>query len=229
MTGEGMAAFRASLEPIAEKMTPEQREAFEWAVSDFDLERLHREYPNKSAREIISGEVQMVLETYPRRIAELEPRAAELRRVREALGRVEAKDARFLIDTDTFGFQPKIRATILNGSDLPISTLDWHAALFIDGKSEPVATSVLTSSFRSEGGLSPGDERTVTFKIGFVSGDRKWTTLEIRNATDTRVVLKPDIESVRDFGDRRYIDSDVETQILRLQEAIQAARKYQQI
>src|SRR5690606_16691723 len=45
VTGEGRAAFRASLEPIAEKMTPEQREAFEWAVSDFDLERLHREYP----------------------------------------------------------------------------------------------------------------------------------------------------------------------------------------
>ena len=64
--------YRASLDPLLPKMSKHELEAFDWAVSDFDLTKLHSKYPGASPRKIIRSEVREVLDTYPERVKALE-------------------------------------------------------------------------------------------------------------------------------------------------------------
>lgn len=229
VTGEGVEPYRESLAVIENEASEFEIEAFNWAVSDFDLDRLHREYPGSTPRKVIRTEVQKVKDTYPERIEALEELAEEQGPVREELGKIVATDAKFFIEKDFFGLQPKIRASIINGSSLPVSGLEWTASLYIDGAAEPVVTKVLSNDYRRNGGLEPGDAYTVTFKIGHVRGDDRWTTLEIRNAETTRVVLEAVPGSVKDFGDRRYLPTDPIREVKLLQAGLEAAEKYAEI
>lgn len=225
-TGSTSEAYRASLDPIFTQMSAEQQEAFDWAVSDLDLAELHAKYPNASPSEIIRGEVDEVLETYPDKIQELKRRLVEEKPVREDLRKIVATRSRFFIDSNFFGLQPKIEASIVNGSSRPVSQLAWTASLFVGDATEPVATTVLNNDYRPNGGLKPGDTFTVTFKVGFVKGDERWTTLEIRNAASTRVELVPVLDSIRDFGDRPYLANDATREIENLESNIMRAEGY---
>lgn len=229
VTNSTQEAYRASLDPLIAKMTPEEVKAFDWAVSDFDLPKLNAKYPRASQREIIRGEVRNVLDTYPGKIATLKADAARDAPVRADLKRIEAVAAQFFIDKNFFGLQPKIKASVINRSSRPVSQLKWNASLFLDGAATPVAQTVLTSDYRNNGGMKPGDAFTTTFNVGFVKGDERWTTLEIRNATKTRVQLELVIDSVQDFGDRHYIGVDPVMQINKLEAVIEAAKSFSDI
>lgn len=229
VTGSTQEAYRSSLDPVYAQMTAKEQKAFDWAVSDFDVPTLHSQYPNGSPLEIIRGEVRHVLESYPDRIKALHVQQARDAPLRAELGRIVATNARFTLERNFFGLQPTIRATITNGSGKPVSRLDWKASLFLDDSKEPVATTVLGNDYRNDGGLRPKHAFTSTFKVGFVRGDERWSTLEIRNAAKTRVELVPIIGSVRDFGDRLYLTKDAAAQINSLQAAVKAAEGYSDI
>ncbi|SJZ94190.1 hypothetical protein SAMN02745674_01351 [Lysobacter spongiicola DSM 21749] len=228
VTGKGLDAYRTSLAPMSEA-TEFEREAFDWAVSDFDVDRVHREYPDSTPRKIIRAEVGKVRETYPKRIEALEAEAEAQEPLREELRKVTATDARFFLDKNFFGQQPKVTASISNGSSLPVSSLSWQASLYVNDGAEAVATSILSNDYRRDGGLKPGDAYTVTFTVGFVTGDERWTTLEIRNANSTRVVLEPIIGSIKDFGNRPYLATDASAQASSLRATLEAAEKYAEI
>jgi hypothetical protein len=229
VTGGTEEEFRASLSALVPKLTPHELEAFQWAVSDFDLPQLHAKYPEGSPRTIIRGEVQDVLDTYPAKIAALEKQAAKDAPLRAELGKIIAREVRFSIEKNFFGLQPVIRAVAINGSRYPVSHLKWRAALYLDGADTPVAQTILVNDYRQQGGFKPGARFQLKLPIGFVRGDETWTTLEIRNATNRRVVLEPVLDSILDFGERAYLAEDPIPRIERMRVAIDAAKRYADI
>lgn len=229
VTGSTSQAYRASFDALYPKLTAHEREAFDWAVSDFDLPKLHAKYPDASPRAVIRGEVEDVLRTYPAKIQALEIESRKQAPLRGELRKIVARNARFRIDRNFFGLQPTIVAGIINGSKLPVSRLNWKASLFLNDATAPTATTTLSNDYRNDGGLGPGQVFTSTFKIGFVRGDESWSTLEIRNATKTRVVLEPILDSIQDFGNRQYLAEDPVGRIENMRAAIAAAKSYDDI
>jgi hypothetical protein len=222
-------AYRASLEPAFAQLTPHQQEAFNWAVSDFDLAKLHAKYPNASPRTIVRGEVAEVLHEAPARIAAFQSRLQATAGMREDLAKLTVVEARFRIKKDFFGLQPQILIAVHNGSSKPVSMLRWRADLYLDDIKEPVASTVITDDYRRDGGLRPGEKASRLFTIGFVRGDETWTTLEIRNAQRTRVELTPLLDSIADFGERPYLPEDPAAELERLQVLQDKARSFEDI
>jgi hypothetical protein len=229
-TGSTQQVYRASLDPIVAKMTPHERDAFDWAVQGIpDVASLHARYPNASPRAMIRARVAEVRSTYPRLNSELEAMQQALAPIRKDLEKVTASNGQFSVEKDFFGLQPKIRAVVDNGSSRPISRLQWRASLYLDDAKTPVATTVLHHDFRNNGGFRPKQSFTSTFTVGFVRGDETWTTLEIRNAKQRHVTLEPMLDSIRDFGDRLYLAEDPDDGIKKLQELHSIAEKYSDI
>lgn len=229
-TGSSMQAYRASLDPIVEKMTPHERDAYEWAVQGIpNIAALHARYPNGSPRDIISARVSEVRSSYSRTIAELESSAKASASVREDLKKIVASKGQLVIDNDFFGPLPRIKVVVHNGSSRAVSSLQWRASLYLDNAKAPVATTVLSQDFKSDGGFKPGQSFASTFTVGFVRGDETWTTLEVRNAAQRRVLLEPVLNTVRDFGDRPYLANDAVEEIKALREAKTEADKYSDI
>ena len=221
--------YRASLDPLLPKMSKHELEAFDWAVSDFDLTKLHSKYPGASPRKIIRSEVREVLDTYPERVKALEEIAAEEAPLRAELIKITAQNAEFVIEKNFFGLQPVIRMNVTNGSGYPVSQLKWKAALYLDGADKPAVQTVLTNDYRQNGGLKPGSQFQVRLPIGFVKGDEAWTTLEIRNAAERRIKLEPVLDSIQDFGERTYLKQDLIPQIEQMKAAIEAAKLYSDV
>lgn len=128
-----------------------------------------------------------VLEKYPARIAELAPRAAAAEAMRARLMRITVPEVRLKLEKDFFGLMPVVHMVIDNGSDLSLSKMDWNLQLHVDGGETPVASYWATTNFEQEGGLKPGQRISKRVRIGGVSGDGAWTTLEVRNASERMV------------------------------------------
>ena len=111
--------YRASLDPLLPKMSKHELEAFDWAVSDFDLTKLHSKYPGASPRKIIRSEVREVLDTYPERVKALEEIAAEEAPLRAELIKITAQNAEFVIEKNFFGLQPVIRKMCIRDRSSP--------------------------------------------------------------------------------------------------------------
>jgi hypothetical protein len=220
-TGHGRDAYTASINQAAIAMTQEDREAFDWAVSDLSIEVLNQRYPNGTPRGIIRGEAQVVQADAPKRIAELESVKPKYDTILGEIEKLTATDTEFVMERDFHGLQPLVTAIIHNNSRLPISQMKWRASLYLDDQQAPVATSVLMDMYNNSsggdttsdehakvaaGGLPAGGAGKRLFRIGFVSGDPKWITLEVQNAKVRRVVLERIPESVKDFGDRFYLE-----------------------
>lgn len=220
-----LTTYRASLDPVYAQMSVHEREGFDWAVSDLDLPTLHARYPNGTPRDVIRGEVQTVLTDYPKLLKALQAESLKQAPIRAELTKVTAV-GRFTIEKDFFGLQPVIVAEIFNGSRYPISQLSWNAKLYLNGSTEPVVTSIVTSDFRLRNGMLPGGKHDAKFIVGFVKGDDRWTSLEVRNARSIKVLLTPVFTSVRDFGDRPYLANDAAKKLKSTQDALDAAKSY---
>lgn len=215
--------YRASLDVAAKDMSDKDKQAFDWAVQDLTVDDIRRRYPSSTPREIIRAEAKEVNDTYPARIKQLE---AALPRYDAALAQIKAitvTGAAFTLGKDFFGLQPKITATVHNGSNLPVSSLKWHAELYVDDGKDPVAESDPTDVY--EHGLNPGATADRKFTIGFVSGDAAWKTLAIQNAKTTRVVLTVKPDSVEDFSNHAYMDGAPYAELSRRRDAVQTARQ----
>jgi hypothetical protein len=227
VTSKGLEAYRASLAEAVRDMDKRQTDAFDWAVSDLSVEKIDARYPNGSPRKIIRGEVDAVLKEAPARIAELEKKSADWNAVAEEIAKVGASGVSFALGKDFFGLQPAIRATVTNGSRHGYSTLYWYAELYLDGASEPAARTELIDLYKDEGGLKPGEQRTREFRVGFVSGDAAWKTLEIQNAGQRVVKLVVMPERAKDFGDRWIAGPSPQKELAGWKSTLETARRIQ--
>lgn len=215
--------YRASLDVAAKDMSDKDKQAFDWAVQDLTVDAVRQRYPDSTPREIIRAEAKEVNETYPARIKQLE---VELPRYDATLAQIKAikvTGAAFALGKDFFGLQPTITATVHNGGNLPVSSLRWHAELYVDDGKDPVAESDPADIY--EHGLNPGATADRKFVIGFVSGDTAWKTLAIQNAKTTRVVLTVDPDSVKDFSNRLYMDGAPYAELSRRRDAVKTAQQ----
>lgn len=116
MTSRGLEAYKASLAPIVPMLPAEEAKALDSAVSDLDPEKLNARYPDGSVRDIIRGEARRVLVTYPGLIKDIAARHCTDASSRAQLSRISGVQAQFLIDSNVFVPQPKIRAPIVHAS-----------------------------------------------------------------------------------------------------------------
>jgi len=219
-TAQGIGVYKTSLEQAAKDMTQEEMQDYSWAVSDLTIELLNKKYPNGTPRSIMQGESRLIRESAPKRIAELEPVKAKYDGILEEISRLKALEAELVMERDFHGLQPTVVATISNASKLPVSQLEWRASLYLDEQKAPAATAKLIDLYNNSGqgsgmfggqkrveagGLPAGGEAKRSFRVGFVTGDPAWTTLEVQNARVRRVVLEPIPDSVKDYGGRAYL------------------------
>lgn len=226
-TGNGSVKYQKSLNEAVKDMEENELKAFDWAVSDFNLEKLHTVYPNATPKAIIRGEVKKVLNEYPKKITELENLKPKYDAILSEIDKVSIDNVKFSLEKDFFGLQPNIGARVTNNGSLEISKITWHAQLFINGRNEPVAQAKLHDSYKK--GLLPNSSEQRNFKVGSLSGDPKWTTLEIQNAKQTKVVLVAIPESVEDFGNRIYLEGAPYSLLNSLKSGIEAAKRYSAI
>jgi hypothetical protein len=245
ITGEGVDKYRSSFQQAAEAMTDAEMEAYNWAVSDFDIDRLHQVYPNASPRQIIRGEVQKGLTEWSALLQELEESRSHYDAIIAELRKIEPREIRFELDRNFHGLQPRVHAKIANLSQLGVSSLMWRASLFLDGGDTPTAVYDVFDNYNNAGvgrsfldsqptsvpagGMRPGYEYSRTFTIGFVTGDPNWITLAVQNATQRTVTLEPLLDSIKDFSDRAYLDGAPYERIRALEAAIASAKKYEHL
>ncbi|WP_142806924.1 hypothetical protein [Stenotrophomonas maltophilia] len=229
VTGGSKQEYNSGLEQISKGLSEHERAAFNWAVSDMNLPKLHQAYLNASVRQVIRGEVKQVKQSYPSKIEALKAKAAAEAATMDELAKVIARDTELTLSSGFFGIKPTIRATLINASKLPLSQINWRASLYLNGSDTPVAVSTLTSDFRSVGGLAADRQRDATFNVGFVRGDESWTTLEIRNAPQRRVVLQALPATALDYSDKPYLSGDYGKQIAAYEKSLKEAESYSDI
>lgn len=229
VTGQGDAAYFARLDPLFAQMTPAQQEAFNWSVSDLSIDQLHQRYPNASPRQVIQGETRLVSDSYPEKIAALQPQREAFELLQAQLEQLRSDNVQLRIEQDFHGLQPYLKADFHNPSDLSFSTTGWTARLYLNTANEPVASYSFTLNHRRRGGLLPGETESHDIHLGFVSGDPAWMTLEVRNASRRRVEILPSEQGNTDLGERAYSTPDPRAEIQRLQAVIAAAEKYSQV
>ena len=229
VTDKGEAAYFQRLNPLFAQMTPAQQEAFNWSVSDLSIDAINQRYPGASPRRIIEGEAALVQKTYKERINALQPALQQYRQFKGELEQLRSDNIQFRIDQDFHGSQPWLKADFHNGSPLSFSTTGWSAELYLDGSDAPVASYTFTLNHRNRGGLLPDESENHDIHLGFVTGDASWMTLEVRNARQRRIQIRPTAAGSTDLGERAFALIDPQPEIERLQAVIAAAEKYQAV
>lgn len=227
-TGHGMELYKSSLQEAFKDMPQREQQAYDWAVSDFNLQRLHASYPNGTPKAIIRAERDKIILEVPAKLAQLETARAAYVAGYADLSKITASDVRFTMEKDYFGLQPTVAATIHNGSSHDLSSVKFVARLYVDDKPEPVAESELFSNYNNDSGNSTGLRRGDTiktqFRIGFVSGDANWKTVEIQQAGKTRAEVTVLPDSATDTGNRSILDDQAAKQSKALQNALNTAK-----
>jgi len=228
VTGEGQAAYRASLDRLVPEATPEQLAAFDWAVSGLSIEALHARYPNAAPRRVVHGEAERLLKELPPHIERLQAQLPQWQAAASQVASVDATDIGFELKPDFFGLQPTITATVRNRSALAFARYGWTAELYLGDAAEPVARAPAAASFAGHnggGGLDPNASTRLSFQVGFVSGDAAWKTLEIQRAAKRTVKLVPDAEAARDLSDRAIVGPSPQGELDALAQTLQTARR----
>lgn len=171
VTGGSNEQYRSSVDIVDPGLSDHERAAFNWAVSDLDLPTLHRRYPNGTVRQVIRGEIKRVQQAHTTRLERLKRKVQAQAPLIAELEKVTARDVQLQITTRFFGAKPTVKATLGNASGLPLSSIKWRAALYLDGADKPAASAIVISDFQGIGGLKPGNESQAVFNIGFVTGD----------------------------------------------------------
>lgn len=225
VTDKGLENFTVSLTAARKDMTSQDNDAFEWAVSNLSLADMNARYPNQSARQIVHGEARDVLTRLQPEIMTLEKELATWTREVGEINKVVATDVSFSLEKDFFGLQPRIKASILNGSKYSYSMLSWRAELYLNGATKPVAVSEQLDAYGSSGGLGSGARVRREMTVGFVSGDRTWSTLEIQNAAERRVKLTVVPTEAKDFGERHLVGASPAGRLDHLKDTLKIATK----
>jgi len=229
-TGHGVDSYKASLAEAVKKMEKPEIEAYDWAVSDLSIDKVHELYPNGTPKQIIHGESKKMIEGAAELRPELEKQIPGFdRSVKELTDNIVVESTNFTIENDFFGLQPKVSARVAYAEGRPMTALQWRIELFIDGKDKPVASTTVTDDYKGDGGFKSGYRYARDFKLGFVRGDDRFTTLEIQNSK-TRILkmtLIPD-ECIEING-HAVSYNNPHIAIRQLDETVAKARRYKEL
>jgi hypothetical protein len=229
VTSKDAGAYKESLNTASVKMNEHELKAFNWAVQDFDLERLNKEYSGATPKTIIRGEVAREIKADEARIPKLKKESEAWNIEAAPLRLIVATETSFFIDKNFFGDQPKIKANIVNKSGYDISAASYYAELYIDERPEPVASTTVSSDYKNIKGFKNNSAVTSTYTIGFVTGDKNWTTLEIANAKKRIVKMSILPSTVLDFGGRALVGVDPGVMLKNYQNSLDNANSYKDI
>jgi hypothetical protein len=216
-------AFNASYWAANKDMSEADNAAWSWAVQDLSINNIRAKYPDATLREVIRGEAKDVLTNYPPRIKELEASEKPYDEKWQQLQAITASNVSFSLSRSSDHVVPRIDLDVHNGSPFPVSRLQWHAELYIDGGTEPVADDIAIDEYKA--GLPPSATLHRQFSYGNLNGIG-WDTQEIQNAKTTRVVVTVKPSTVEDFSDHEYMAGAPYAEINQLRGAVESATKY---
>lgn len=203
-TSHGVEAYKSSLAEATKDMKKSEIEAFDLYVEELSIEKLSELYPDATPRKVIRGQAKKVIEGTAKIKPELEKMIPDFDKEFAALeGGIKAVNAKFSVEKDFFGDQPKVRATVQNTSGQGLTALKWQVDLYINGADKPVASSVVEDNYKGGGGIKDGYEYKRDFTLGFVRGDDRFTTLEIQNAKQREVRLTLLVNDCTDLTGKR--------------------------
>lgn len=208
------AAYRPSLNKAWKDMTEAQQEAYNWAVSDLNLDVLHARYPDATPRTIISKEADAVIKQQAGVAAQI---ASDLA---ENLPRIEKEEAALRIATEeldkivvtqsfirksNFGFQTReVAYTTKNSGNIDVSTTYWNALVFVNGEERSDRKCRIFANYKYSGGLASDRVMNMTYSIGgFACND--WDTLEVKNAKTLSFRFDLDKESAKNFAEKHVL------------------------
>ena len=198
VTTKGPSAYSASLDAVMQRATKQQIDACHWAVRGLDLDSLASRYPDRTAREIIRGEVARALRELPPRIAVLEVMQRQWTAVEAMLALVTIEATAFGLQRDMFGLQPTVTVRVRNASLLAYSYLAWTAELYLSDDAQPVATAMVSADFTNVEAwgkaLSPGDAVTVTMPTRDDSEEDAWPPADGQPAQAWHVKFVPVVD-----------------------------------
>lgn len=220
-TGKGVDAplattdettYRASLNKAWPDMSAQQQQAFNWAVSNFNLHQLSAKYSSMTPRSVISREadeyIQLKTQQAAKSAADLAANAESLAQQEKALKGVEAElskvSARGLAIQNKFGFGKDFVFEVNNASNFNLSSAQWDAWMFLNGEETSTRHCRVYSSFKYNGGLRAGASMRNNYEIGFMTCDN-WNTLEVQNAKSKQYQLKLDLASAKNFDERSIL------------------------
>jgi hypothetical protein len=213
--------YNARISEDLKEVSKEKLAAYDWAVSDQNIESLKNNYSGKSYRQIAEAEIEKTISEGKATIAELEKLKPKFDPIIAELRKVSAEASNSTIKDEFMGTQFRFNARITNGSRFDFSSLTWKAELFLDGALTPVAEARLFSGYDDKGGLKAGQTSTeVMAPDTFMSKD--WITLASKNAKERKVVLS--LEDAKDFSNKSYLDGAPHAQLLKLKTGLVVAQ-----
>ncbi len=234
VTTKGSSAYSASLDAVMRRATKQQIEAYRWAARGLEFESLASRYPDRTAREIIRGEVARSLRELPPRIAVLEVMQRQWAAVEAMLALVTIEATAFGLQRDMFGLQPTVTVRIRNASLLAYSCLAWKAELYLSDDAQPVATAMVSADFTNVAAwgkaLSPGDAVIVTMPTRDDSEDA-WLPADGRPAQAWNVKFVPVVDRALDLRGCPHVGGSLVARIdlAATQAALDLATLYQDI
>jgi len=230
--------YRPSLAEAWKDMTPEQQNAFNWAVSNINLEQLHQKYANASPRRVITDEADQYIKAQTQqaatvtaelaknadRLAQEEATIAAARQELEKLGVVSAKIVR-----DSFFNRSELSFVAHNNSKYDISSAKWEAWLFLDGEKESSRKCVISGYFKYDGGLGSGRSLESKHRLDSFNACESWDTLQARNARRKDFQFKLVDAEVMSFDEQPVVPrysptrSDYESQLASTKDNIATA------
>ncbi len=236
-------SYRESLNKAWEVMTDEQKNAFNWAVSNLSLDEFFRRYPKSTPRDVISSEADAYIKLktealakvtaeYARDAAKLAEQERVTKNTLDELAKITVRSA--VMGKDSFFRSVRLTFVTDNGSRYGVSNADWDAWLFLDNNEKPSASCRISAYYKTDGGLDSGKSKSYsTSRLGFDCRD--WDTIEIQRAKLRNVVMELVPESVQDFGERKILPqfevsrASYETAMKDLKAEIQAAENYKAV
>lgn len=204
--------YRKALAVAWKDMTQAQREAFNWAVSDFDLYNLMAAYPKGTPREVISSEADKYIKQQSELLAKytatyqvdypiLEKQEKQIEEVKAELKKITAGDAKLIFDSH--GYLKELAYTTTNNSQYDIGSAQWKAWVFLNGEQRTTRSMDVYASYgHYKNGLKSGASTKMT-ESTFSSDQLK--TAEVKTAKEIKIQLELDLLSVNDLGERRIM------------------------
>jgi hypothetical protein len=236
---ENEQAYRPSLNKAWQDMSPEQQQAYNWAVSNFSLEQLVAKYPSMTPRTVINKEADEYIKLKTQEVAsitaELTKNAERLAQEEKSVRGVTAELAKITatgigISNKSFGIAKEFVFVTQNDSQFDVSSAQWDAWLFIDDEQKSDRHCSVRAYYKVYGGLPHGKSLKYSFDVGFMDCTN-WDTLEVKNAKTKRFKLELDNASVENFGEKKILPhysttrADYENAIKKAKDEIEVAMK----
>ena len=228
LMGKGHEAYKLDLSTKSEKMTQQEREAFDWAVDGVTYDQLITQAPNKTPREVIRMGVTNAKALVAENMESAERAVTEFEDIRSELQKIKASGVAFRLEKTFFGHMPHVTFDVTNASRYDIGDLYWVASIKVNGAEKAEAAKALLTNYKNSNALAmkSGGSYDERHRIGHVAGDFEWTTQTILQAKTVEVFVVPDVESIQDLQGNRILPKSPYPYLEQLKIAANAVERY---